>query len=328
VRQRAAAMAYPEGVQDRTRIQRTLESPDGTAARVQEVWGEQAGAWSGQGRHWLEHPAVQARIRAMAGGAGGRDRFQDFLQRYFPEGASVERVLTLGCGAGEFERGLAQYRFARDHDAFDIAEGAIRQAVEAAREAGFHHIHYQVVDLNHITLDRDHYDVVFGLSAVHHIAELEHLLTQVRDSLKPGGYFFLDEFIGPSQFQWPDAQLEVVNRALAELPPGLRRSLSRPGQLKTTVLRPSVEQMNAGDPSEAIRSAEIVPLLQHDFDIIELKGYGGSVLHLLMEDIAGNFTPDDALAAEWLERLFRLEDQLILDGTLDHDFAVIVARGR
>jgi hypothetical protein len=45
-----------------------------------------------------------------------------------------------------------------------------------------------------------------------------------------------------------------------------------------------------------------------------------------MAGIAGNFVPGDALAAEWVDRLCATEDQLILDGTLTHDFAVIIAR--
>ncbi len=264
----------------------------------------------------------------MTGGPDGRDRFQHFIHKYFPDGASVERVLTLGCGGGEFERGLAQYHFAREHDAYDIAEGAIRKAVEAARKAGLTHIRYEVADLNRVVLEPDRYDVVFGLSAIHHISALEYLYAQVRESLKSGAFFFLDEFIGASQFQWSDAQLEVANQVLTGLPEQFRRSLACPGQIKTTVSRPTVESMNAGDPSEAIRSAEIVPLLKAYFEVIEFKGYGGSLLHLVMEGIAGNFVPGAPLATEWVERLSAMEDQLILEGRLAHDFAVIIARKR
>ena len=262
----------------------------------------------------------------MTGGSDGRDRFQYFIQKYFPGGTPVDCVLTLGCGDGEFERGLAQYGFAREHDAFDIAEGAIQKAADAARTAGLAHIRYEVADLNRVALERDRYDVVFGLSAIHHISALEYLFAQVRASLKPGGFFLLDEFIGPSQFQWLDAQLDAANQALAGLPERFRRQLNRQGQVKTAVARPTIESMNTGDPSEAIRSAEIVPLLTDYFELIEFRGYGGSLLHLVMEGIAGNFVPDDPLATECVERLCALEDRLILEGRLAHDFAVIIAR--
>jgi SAM-dependent methyltransferase len=262
----------------------------------------------------------------MTGGSNGQDRFQYFMRNYFPEGAQVERVLTLGCGSGEFERGLAQYGFARAHDAFDIAEGAIHKAVEAARAAGLTHIRYEVADLNRVTLERGRYDVVFGLSAIHHISALEDLFEQVRATLKPGGYVLLDEFIGPSQFQWPDEQLAIANQVLAALPERFRQRLDCPGLVKTCVSRPTVESMNAGDPSEAIRSAEIVPLVKKYLEVVEFRGYGGSLLHLVMAGIAGNFVPGDPLAVEWVDRLCAIEDRLIQEGRLAHDFAVIIAR--
>jgi SAM-dependent methyltransferase len=298
------------------------------ANRVRAVWDGLAGQWAGGGTHWMEHPAVQARLRGMTGGPGGRDRFQYLLHRYFPEGASVDRVLSLGCGAGDFERGFAQYGFARAHDALDIAEGAIATARALAIAQGFDHIHYEAVDLNHARLPRRRYDVVFGLSTVHHIANLEHLFAEVQASLVPGGYFLLDEFVGPSQFQWPDAQLALANAALAMLPDHLRRSVGRPGESKAPVSRPTLEAMKAGDPSESIRSAEILGLLPDYFDVLEVRGAGGSLLHLVLEDIAGNFAPDVPAAAEWLETLFAMEDALIGDGRLAHDFAVIIARAR
>jgi SAM-dependent methyltransferase len=313
-------------IADQRKCRDASPNPMTNEARVREVWGAQAGNWSGRGLHWLEHPAVQARIRSMTGGSEGRDRFQYFIHKYFPEGTPVDRVLTLGCGDGGFERGLAQYNFARAHDAFDIAEGAIQKAVEAARAAGLTHVRYEVADLNRVALAPDRYDVVFGLSAIHHISALENLFTQVRASLTPGGFFLLDEFIGPSQFQWPDTQLEAANEVLRELPENLRRRLDRPAEIKTTVSRPTIEFMNAGDPSEAIRSAEIVPLLKDYFETLEFRGYGGSLLHLVMEGIAGNFTPGDPLATEWLARLSAMEDQMIREGRLAHDFAVIIAR--
>lgn len=270
---------------------------------------------------------MQARLHAKTGGPGARDRFQYLLYRYFDDGAGVvDRVLTLGCGAGDFERGFAQYGFARAHDAVDIAAGAIELAIDAARQAGFDHIHYQAMDLNHARLAPDTYDIVFGLSTVHHIANLEHLFAQVQTALKPGGYFLLDEFIGPSQFQWPDRQLAIVNHTLARLPEPLRRSISRPGSAKPPVTRPTIEEMNAGDPSESIRSADILPLLPEYFEVLEVRGAGGSLLHLLLEDITGNFAAGVPDATQWLETLFHLEDSLIANGTLADDFAVIIAR--
>jgi SAM-dependent methyltransferase len=298
-------------------------------ARVSALWADQSAAWHvGRGVHWTEHERVQERINFKVTAESGIDRYQYFVRKYLGGQLPVARALTLGCGAGELERGLAKYNFTRAHDAVDISDGAIAIAADAAAAAGLAHITYRVEDLNVIELDADRYDVVLGISAVHHVARLEHLFEQVDRTLRPGGCFFLDEFVGPSQFQWTDAQLRSVNRALESMPTPFKRSVTRPGEMKIPVDRPTKAFMDANDPSEAIRSAEIIPLLPRYFDVVEVKGQGGSLLHLLLEDIAGNFDRRNEGADAYLSGLFDLEDRLISEGVLQHDFATIVARKR
>jgi 2-polyprenyl-3-methyl-5-hydroxy-6-metoxy-1,4-benzoquinol methylase len=152
--------------------------------RVKYVWGDQTIWKPGEVRHWLQHPLV-------VDGFDG-DRFQSFLARYLKGKLPVERALTLGCGAGELERGLSKYQFAKAHEGVDVTEHAISRAREMALAQGYDHIHYRIADLNTIRLDRDTYDVIFGVSAIHHVERIEHLFDQVRGALRPGGYFFLD----------------------------------------------------------------------------------------------------------------------------------------
>jgi hypothetical protein len=55
-----------------------------------------------------------------------------------------------------------------------------------------------------------------------------------------------------------------------------------------------------------------------------VKGYGGTILHLLLHEIAGNFYDPDA--ARLLDAICDIEDGLIASGDLQSDFAVIIAR--
>jgi SAM-dependent methyltransferase len=299
-------------------------SKDISTEKVRELWGKtEAGAWrTGNILHWLEHPAVQKRNNRLVSGFSDIHRFQYFAERFFSK-KGADRALTLGCGHGELERGFLG--FFKRHDAVDIAEGAIEQATKQARDSGLKHIHYSVADLNAIRLPRCTYDVVFGISSIHHVSNLEHLFTEVGLALKPGGYFFLDEFVGPNKFQWTDAQLAAINEQLGMLPPDLKISLYD-GTPKVSVRRLNIEEMDAVDPSEAVRSEDILKLLPLYFDILEVKGIGGTILHMLLEGIAGNFAENDARAVSYLEAIFQTEDQLITNGTLQHDFAVIIAR--
>ena len=299
--------------------------------KVKELWGSTEGTWrSSQWLRWLQHPKVQERISIFLTGDPSKDRYQYFVEQYFRGRADgrrrVKRALTLGCGHGEFERGLSKYNFAELHEAVDIADGAVAEAVRLAKAEGLDHIRYRVADLNTIELPQCTYDIVFGISSIHHVANLEHLFLQVELGLKPGGYFVLDEYIGASKFQWPDEQVAVINEEIAKLPSEYKQALSNPSIVKGAVGRPTIEEMDAVDPSEAVRSGEIMRLLPLYFDIVEVKGYGGTLLHMLLDEIAGHFVPDDPRSMEYLQYFFDLEDQMIASGKFQHDFAMIIAR--
>lgn len=293
--------------------------------KVKQVWGA-GSVWSGSEiQHWLQHPLVQERINLMVAGRPAMNRFEYFLQRYLNGKMPVERALTLGSGAGELERGLCHYDFASLHEGIDVSDDAVRTAKERAEAAGFTHLRYCLGDLNAVFLEPGAYDVIFGISSIHHTQELEHLFDQIQQALKPGGYFFMDEFVGPNRFQWPDEQLRLINEQLTLLPKDIRRRISDNQKFKEQVVRKSVAEIRAADPSEAVRSSDILPLLSEFFTVLEIKGYAGGIIHELLYDIAGNFREENPGSLELLRKLFQVEDDLTSCGKLRHDFAVIIA---
>jgi SAM-dependent methyltransferase len=299
-------------------------------SRAREFWEGTEGRWQNPNwTHWLQHPKVQERLNVLTTGDPQVDRYKRFLDRYFSRRSGgykrVNRVLTLGCGHGDFERGMAKYNFSRVHEAIDISSNAVAEAARLAAAEGFTHIHYRQADLNTIELAPCRYDVIFGISSVHHVSELRRLFRQIAVALKPGGLFLLDEFIGPDKFQWTDVQLAAINEQIAALPPRLKTSV-HDGTQKGAIWRLTIEQMDAIDPSEAVRSSEITSLLPEYFDVLEFNGYGGSLLHMLLEGITGNFAENDREAMAHLQALFDTEDRLIASGALQHDFANIVVR--
>lgn len=105
-----------------------------------------------------------------------------------------------------------------------------------------------------------------------------------------------------------------------------RRTLRAGGVPVKEISVPTASSVVAVDPSEAIRSADILPVLQLSFEVLEYRPLGGTILQFLLADIAGNF--QDEVGERLLDVLFRLEDTLIECGDLPSDFAYIVARPR
>ena len=80
------------------------------------------------------------------------------------------------------------------------------------------------------------------------------------------------------------------------------------------------------DPSEAIRSEEILDVVLRYFEVVEKRDLGGTLLQFLLSGIAGNFRADDPRSLRILEMLFTIEDALMEVGDLESDFVVVVAR--
>jgi len=266
---------------------------------------------------------VLARVNTLISGNPRCDAYGQ-LERLLRERGRplpIRRALSLGCGFGALERDLRNRGLVRSIDAYDLAEGAIREARRLAQEAGLSGIRYHVADLDTMQIPPGSVDAVFAHSSVHHVQELERLYAMVQTALKPDGIFHLHEFVGPTRFQWTDAQLDLVNRFLVSLPPRLRRLPS--GEPKPCMSRPAIDAMIAADPSEAIRSADLISLLQPYFEIIEERRTGGALLHLALGDIAQNFDPTFPPDRQVLEDLFALEDRMMDEGVIGSDFAIV-----
>jgi len=291
--------------------------------RVQSAWQHS----SAPPTNWWNIPAVRARWNALISGDPALDYRQYALQKFLSQRRDLI-ALSPGCGTGHREIQWAKLDAFSRIDAYDLSEPRIEEARKRARESECDNIvHFHSGDIYALDLPRDHYDIVFAEQSLHHFSPLEPLLTRLRASLKPDGYFLVNEFVGPTRFQWTDRQLEVVNGLLSTLPEECRR-IWRTGALKRRVFRPSKLRMVLTDPSEAIESARIVPLLEEMFEVTELTGYGGTVLHLLLNGIAHHFTSDDAPCRRLLDSCFAIEDALIESGELASDYAFAVCRKR
>jgi SAM-dependent methyltransferase len=154
-------------------------------------------------------------------------------------------------------------------------------------------------------------------SFLHRRSDLEATFDRFESLLAPGGLVFVEDFVGPARFQWTDIQLEAINRLLGHLPEELLGDLAATdGRRKRSVERPELQAWIAANPHEAVRSDEIVPLLDARFERVEVCPYGGAVFHQLFSRIMGNFVGRPELVALLME-----VDALLTDfGALDADY--------
>ncbi len=158
-------------------------------------------------------------------------------------------------------------------------------------------------------------------------------------SLLPARYRVRDERAADRELSLPNYGTKwIISRFVDKLKDGdllgaMRRRLSTyraqlDGQLPTKleINFPTVSDVVAADPTEAIRSEEIVSVLQDYFEIIEKKDLGGNLLQFALADIAGSFTQGDNQARDFLRMLINIEDTFLECGEFESDFAYVVAR--
>lgn len=281
--------------------------------REAEHWG----GTSGDLLTWQDHPLVRAHINRRVSGDPAVN-WIDALARDF---GPFDRGLNLGCGVGDLEAHALAVGLCRRFLSVDISQSAL----DRARTRLPHLVEFLRADVNTLSLEPESFDVAFAASSLHHFTELPRVLDTVRATLRPGGLFVFDEFVGPSLFQWRDRQLEIINDILSALPRRLRRDRRRFFQ-KARVYRRPLDDSSRDSPFEAARSEEILPLVAERFEIVRRRDYGGAILHMLLDGIAGNFKPGDPADDALLLRLIETEQNLEARGVIASDFCSVVAR--
>lgn len=271
---------------------------------------------------WTGIPQVHLNHNYLITGARDSYWVEWMRDRLFPGGEAGD-VLSMGCGAGHLDRIFRRcgYRF-RSFTGIDIAEGAVEQARALGSAVDLAPtVRYEAADLNRYRLPQGAFDFIYFFQSLHHLEALEHVLEQCQRALRPGGILLVNEFVGPSRFQWTAKQVKMANGLLALLPEELRRV---GGGVKAEVDCPTIRQMMAQDPSEAVRSGEIEQQLKARFTIVDEWNWGGTLNHLVFHDIAANFDQDNARHRAIIEFLIAQENLVIREGLLPSDFKVFV----
>ena len=145
-----------------------------------------------------------------------------FIKNYLKDAVPVKKCLSLCCGQGQRDRRLAKMGVFQHCLGLDISSVIVEYAKKAAIDEGYANIDYKVADLNVDHLGENIYDLVYVGGGMHHIMNLEHLVGEIYNSLKPGGYLVCDEYVGPACNDLSSRHREIINSAIHILPQRLR----------------------------------------------------------------------------------------------------------
>jgi SAM-dependent methyltransferase len=301
------------------------EASSTKSSRVSEYWERQFEKDRADPSLWTNNLIVVRYIYRLISGGSEEHWLPWFLNQYLPSDVNFERSFSVCCGDGAHELALARSRRVKFIRAFDLSTGAIEQANAAfvAASIAKDTYRFEVADADNLQIDGN-FDLLLSTSALHHVTQLETLLSRLSRMLDPEGYFVVLEYVGPNRFQWRDPQLSVINGILGQLDPRYLKDGRR-----IELSRPPLAQFLEIDPSEAVRSEDILRLLPEYFTIEYLRNFNGTVIHPLYPLLDARRTNANEPDFDSIVRtILWIEDFLIRGQVLSSDFIFAICRSK
>lgn len=294
----------------------TAEAADQGATR----WNDDAFVGHMESLVWTSSRVVRRYLNQLVTGNPDCDWVTWTEWKHLPP--FVPRALVVGCGSGWLERGMMVRGRFGSIVAGDVAPEAVARARAVAEKQGMTQIEYRELDLERDELGGP-YEAVFANDVLHHVTDLEGMYARIHDALVPGGKLVFNEYVGPNRFQYTDDQMDLVNRYFRLLPDELRRDHYTKYILWRRE-RVDEAQMLRDDPTEAVRSEDVLSAARAVFDTEREYPSGGGLLNPLLYGIIRNFRDDVPKHQRLLQSLCDAEARLSEAGVVKPDFVTYV----
>jgi ubiquinone/menaquinone biosynthesis C-methylase UbiE len=239
-----------------------------------------------------------------------------FYKKYGP----FPKMAVICSGTGILEQHVGRIKsISESIIGHDISEKSVEMARTSC--ADLHNVFFKVADINTYEWPENEYNVLFAHGALHHIEAIDWCITQIKKTLTTNGLLYVNDYVGPKRFQWTDLQMDYANKLLEDVP--------KQWKLKDQVIRCDPQELQKNDPSEAVCTDEIESCITENFEIVNRKPRGGT----LLAPIFGSGCLDARIlnsseGIQCLKNLALNEGELIDCGLIPSDHVVIVAKKR
>ena len=224
------------------------------------------------------------------------------IKKHCAADVPFEHGLSVGCGVGYKEIALLQSGIVKYFTLYDISQEALHQAHIRAEKAGVEDA-VRLVCADAFQDERGKFDLVYWDNALHHMMDVYVALAWSRGRLKRGGTLILNDFVGPTRFQWDEKWLTASNNALKlfNAPP---------------ICKPDPKTVEKDDPSEAADSGRIKEAFLRYFPDVLWIPMGGALYFAGFTGKSVTFTPNSIV------KMIGLDARLNAAGIYAYAFAV------
>lgn len=227
--------------------------------------------------------AYKARI---LGNSNSYKEFADWTHFLISEYGPRQRCLSLGSGIGRVEKYLVSSHFTDKMETIELCANE-NESIRLKDTK----INTISGDLNFIELPENSYDFVLCHGVLHHLINLEHVLSQINSSLKEDGIFLVYEYVGETRWQFTELRLHFLKNAFPNI-----KFNQRPAW-----------RVNG---FESVRSGELLDLIQSQFKgaCERAVNYGGVYFPFIM----CTSSKDDVE----MKHVIKLDESISKDGSL------------
>ena len=262
-----------------------------------------------QNANWWIVPEVQKRWFAKVSN-NPEINFIQYIMKVLGKEKQL-KLISLGSGNCTKELELAEYPNFQSITCMDLAQNRLNEARKKAEQSRLTNIEFVCTDITQFKFPKNHYDVFFFNSALHHFDQIDNFFKNtIIPSLKPDGKLVIIEFVGSTRLQFPQHQIKAINEAIKIIPKPLRKRF-KTNSYKSSFSGSGIWRMKLADPSECIDSASIIPTIHKYFNIVEERPYGGNILANVLKDISHQFIELNNEKKEVLHQLFQFEDDYL-----------------
>lgn len=294
--------------------------------RIARHWDRRTTEKLPERRAWWQSRAVRCHINRQVSGepylGTGEGLVMMFRQRL--SGRVLRNGVSIGAGLGNKEMRFLSLGMVERFDLFELSTVRIAKGREIAERLGLsERVTFHQAD-GFSAVGPESVELVHWNNSLHHMLDVRQAVAWSERVLSPGGFFFLDDFVGPDRFQWSDRALAVATGVRSLLP---RRYLRRADAgaddrlAPREVVRPSARRVARDDPSEAADSAAILPAVAEVFPQAEVLPTGGLVYHVALANLLHNFDEGDTDDLALLQTLLDLDTACTRDPELETPYA-------
>ena len=234
--------------------------------------------------------------------------FHNFVEARISSCEAIH-ALSIGCGEAHKEIRLLQKGIVSSFDLFDLSSERLSKARQSAKDLNLSsRINFNNSDFLS-QFPRKKYDLIYWHAALHHMLDVPEAVSWCKDSLREGGFFVFNEYVGPNRFQWPEDDLEIINDIRHTIPQSIMKRAKNNGvKVKKLKRPPSLQRMIKTDPSEAADSERILTSIQRSFASVDMLRLGGIVYMAALGDVVTYVQTPQEIA--WLNACLQLDKVL------------------